>query len=62
MPVGIPFAFYFCLITYVRNSETIRSQKGKKNFLMFFIKYLWASCLESTDFQRICFWVFFKNN
>ena len=30
MPVGIPFALYFCLITCVRNSETIRSQKRKE--------------------------------
>lgn len=36
--------------------ETIRSQKRKeKIFSCSFIKYLWASCLELTDFQRICF-------
>lgn len=58
MPVGISFAFYFCLINCVRNSKTIRSQKRKKGkkgktFPVFFVKYLQAKYLWSTSFQRI---------
>lgn len=46
MPVEIPFAFYFCLINCVMNSETIWIQKGKKEKKEFlsvpFVKYLQA--------------------
>lgn len=58
VPVGIPSAFYFCLINCVMNSKTIWSQNGKKEkkeFLsVLFVKYLQAVYLWPTSFQRIC--------